>query len=111
MTLRRRELPLHPAAPCYSQDVRLARRELVVHRVLDVHNVEAAVVALAVRHHADTALPRQPREPCCVAPRLTMLRPPVTMAITPVSNLMNSVILPVARSILTVSFFLMSGSG
>merc|ERR1712230_242904 len=35
----------------------------------------------------------------------------VPMAMTPVSNLMNSVILPVDRSILTVSLTLMAGSG
>ena len=37
------------------EDVALARRELVVDRVLDVHDVEASVVTLAVRDDADTA--------------------------------------------------------
>ena len=36
----------------HNENVALARRELIVDGVLDVHDVEAAIVALAVRHHA-----------------------------------------------------------
>ena len=37
------------------EDVRLTSSELVVNGVLDVHDVETSIVALAVSDHADTA--------------------------------------------------------
>jgi hypothetical protein len=51
------------------------------------------------------------RSRCVMTPTRPILRPPVTMAITPVSKLMKSVTLPVAMSILTVSLTLIAGSG
>lgn len=99
------------ALRAHIQDVALTSGELVVDRVLHVHNVETSIVTLAVGDDTDTTLYPVSACPQTSTCRRTMLRPPVIMTMTPVSNLMKSVILPVARSILTVSLTLTAGSG